>query len=92
MSIKCERNKSEVKKKCEVKKCDSKIWVKNLSTKSKRKYQSKIWIKVWVNNVKLKKCETKKCKSKNVRLKNTLKNMRVQNCQSKICDIKKIWE
>ena len=69
--------------KCEIKKCDSKIRIKNLSKKSERKYESKIWMKMWVNNVKLKKkWDSKKHKSKNARLKNVrAKNMRVQECQ-----------
>ena len=43
---------------------------------------SKIWIKMWVSNVKLKKCGTKKCKRKNVRL----KNVRVKNMSTKISE------
>ena len=76
--------------KCEIKKNKSKIWGKNFSKKSERKYVSKILIEMWVNNVKLKKCDSKKFESKNVRLKNVrVKNIRVQKCQSNICDIKK---
>jgi len=52
--------------------------------------ETKISIKMRINNVKLKECDTIKCKSKNVRLKNMrAKNMRVQKCQSKISNIKK---
>jgi len=37
---------------------------------------------MWVNNVKLKKCDSKNCKNRNVRLKNVrIKNMRVKKCQ-----------
>ena len=39
VSIKCEWNKSQVEK-CELKKCESKIWVKNLSKKSEKKYMT----------------------------------------------------
>ena len=50
MSIKCESNKSESKK-CDIKKSENKIWVKNVSENS----ESKILMKMGVNNVKLKK-------------------------------------
>ena len=73
-----------------IKKCGSKIRQKNLIKKSEKICESKISIKIPVNNVKLKKWDSKKWKSKNVRLKNmTVKNISVQKCQSKICDIKK---
>jgi len=45
------------------------------------------------NVIKKKNGTVKKHKNKNVRLKIVrAKNMRVQKCQSKICDIKKMWE
>ena len=60
----------------------------------RKSLKSKIWIKMWVKNVKLKKKVTvKKCRSKNDRLKNMrVKNIRVQKCQRKKCVVLKKCE